>query len=315
MPGPNSQGWPGLIFLSSFGFLTAEERANLNASRLADLHYGRLMQDHETAHQWWGDLVIWRNYRDQWISEALSNYCALLKMETDDRGGSSSVLEQYRRDLLNKNKEGLPLGKAGAVSLGIRLSSSKFPGAYDVIVYGRGTWLVHMLREIFRDGGGSDPGNGAISGTGDDIFLSVLRNLQEHFAGKEMTLRDLQEAFQQQLPKSVWYEGRKSLDWFFEGWVNGIAIPRLEITDVKFSHNGAATTVTGTIVQDNSPDDLVTSVPIYGLGSGDGTIEKRLVLLGRVFADGHRTPFRLIAPAGTRKLVVDPHATVLSEPR
>ena len=23
---------------------------------------------HETAHQWWGNIVAWRSYRDQWLS-------------------------------------------------------------------------------------------------------------------------------------------------------------------------------------------------------------------------------------------------------
>ena len=34
----------------------------------------KLVIPHETAHQWWGDLVLWNSYRDQWISEALANY-------------------------------------------------------------------------------------------------------------------------------------------------------------------------------------------------------------------------------------------------
>jgi aminopeptidase N len=24
---------------------------------------------HETSHQWWGDIVLWRSYHDQWLSE------------------------------------------------------------------------------------------------------------------------------------------------------------------------------------------------------------------------------------------------------
>ena len=30
MPGPNSQGWPGLVFLSSYAFLNEEERKQLH---------------------------------------------------------------------------------------------------------------------------------------------------------------------------------------------------------------------------------------------------------------------------------------------
>jgi hypothetical protein len=34
-----------------------------------------------------------------------------------------------------------------------------------------------------------------------------------------------------------------------------------------------------------------------------------------VFADGEETAFRLSAPAGTRKIVLDPFETVLSAPK
>ena len=36
------------------------------------------------------------------------------------------------------------------------------------------------------------------------------------------------------------------------------------------------------------------------------------VLVGQVFADGPETQFHLTAPAGARKLVLDPNQTVLS---
>ena len=41
------------------------------------------MQAHETAHQWWGDLVGWKSYRDQWLVEALASYSAILAYEKD----------------------------------------------------------------------------------------------------------------------------------------------------------------------------------------------------------------------------------------
>ena len=33
---------------------------------------------HETAHQWWGHIVLWRSYRDQWLSEGFAEYSGLL---------------------------------------------------------------------------------------------------------------------------------------------------------------------------------------------------------------------------------------------
>ncbi len=39
----------------------------------------------------------------------------------------------------------------GPVTLGNRLSCSQFPTGYEAISYGRGTWLLHMLRNMMRD--------------------------------------------------------------------------------------------------------------------------------------------------------------------
>ena len=63
--------------------------------------------------------------------------------------------------------------------------------------------------------------------------------------------------------------------------------------------------VTGKILQKEAPDELVTSVPVYASVGG------RQTLLGRVFADGKETSFRLSAPAGAKNVVLDPYDTVL----
>ena len=38
----------------------------------------KIFRAHEVAHQWWGVEVGYETYRDQWISEALANYAAVL---------------------------------------------------------------------------------------------------------------------------------------------------------------------------------------------------------------------------------------------
>jgi hypothetical protein len=63
------------------------------------------------------------------------------------------------------------------------------------------------------------------------------------------------------------------------------------------------------IQQKDAPADLVTLVPIYAAAAGRST-----VFLGQVFADGDETAFRLLAPAGTARLVLDPERTILSDP-
>ena len=65
--------------------------------------------------------------------------------------------------------------------------------------------------------------------------LRLLRSLVERYQGKEITNADFEQALEEVLPRSLWFENRKSLDWFFDGWVNGTAFPQLELAGVKFS--------------------------------------------------------------------------------
>lgn len=299
MPGTMSQGWPGLIFLSTFGFLSPEERAQLNLNRVEALLDGQLIA-HETAHQWWGDLVLWKSYRDQWIFEGLSNYCALMLLEKDDPAAFRVVMDHYRHDLLLKNKDGNELREAGPVTLGLRLSSSHFPHGYEAISYGRGTWLFHMLRHMLNDGRAADP-------SAEEPFVRALRRLREQMEGKVVTTARVLQAFEPEARRPLWFEGKKSLDWFLDSWINGISIPQIELKGVKLQKRKGSVTVTGSISQKNAADDLVTSIPLYAAMPG-----KKLVFIGRVFADGAESSFRLSAPADTERIVVDPNDTVLS---
>jgi Peptidase family M1 domain len=308
MPGPESQGWPGLVYLSSYAFLTDQERADLHFDA-----FRRLLEQqtpaHEAAHQWWGDLVIWTTYRDQWISEGLANYSALMMLEESNPAGFRTVMNQYRNDLVKKNLDDDEAPKdAGPVTLGMRLFSSRSPEGYSAISYGRGTWLFHMLRSMLLDGQ-TPSGGRAISGP-DEPFARSLHKLRQRYEGKSISTREMLDVFAEDLPPSLRYEGKKSLDWFWKDWVNGTALPKLELKTVKLTPQGTSLLATGTIVQKEISDELVTSVPVYAVVTG-----KTAVFLGRVFADGEESTFRLTAPAGTHKLLLDPNETILTAPK
>ena len=304
-PGMESQGWPGLIFLSSYVYLTAEQRAALKLPIGDNVLFGEIMMPHELAHQWYGDQVSWSSYHEQWLLEALANYCALLLLERSKPADVQLMLETYRSFLAAKSKDGQANVEAGPVTLGVRLSSSKFPEGYEIITYGRGTWLIHMLRTMLRDASRS-PANP----DGDDtVFLSILRNLVQRHRGSELTNEQFEKAFEEVLPRSLWFEGHQSLDWFFDGWVNGTAFPQFELKGTKFTGAGASRRVSATIRQIGAPFDLVSSVPVYGVAG------EKQIYLGRVFAEGDSTQFTLRAPAEVTGLVLDPYGTVLTAPQ
>jgi hypothetical protein len=305
MPGNLSQGWPGLVFLSSFAFLSSQEQADLHLDPVTRVLDSQVLV-HETAHQWWGDLVLFKSYRDQWISEGLANYASLLILEQQNPGQFRQALEKYRRDLLSKNKDGEWLRDAGPVTFGQRLDSSHFPTGYEAISYERGTWLFHMLRMMLRDSETAfHPRKGRVNP--DEPFFRALRKIRERYAGKSISTKELVQVFEEELPRPLWYEKRPKLDWFLEGWIEGTAIPELEAREIRITEKTGVTTVTGVVVQKDAPDDLVTAVPVYGATAGNA-----LVFLGEVLADGRETAFRLTAPSDMRKIVLDPKQTILT---
>ena len=304
MPGRDSQGWPGLIFLSSYAFLNNSEREQLHFEPFR-MELQKMIPAHETAHQWWGDLIGWSTYRDQWLSEGLANYCAMMMLQEKDPDGFHKIMERYREDLIEKNQDGMSRAEEGPVTLGTRLLSSKFPEGYEAISYGRGTWLFHMLRTMLRDAWAQQGSRGS-SGE-EEPFVRALRKVRQRYEGKAISTGELLSVFAEDLPTALRYEGKNSLDWFLDSWINGISVPKLELKGVKIVPKGTGATVSGTILQRDGDKDLVTSVPVYGIVSG-----KQPILLGRVFADGEESTFHVAAPAGVRKIVLDPYETVLT---
>ncbi len=309
MPGRVSQGWPGLVFLSSYAFLTPEETVDLGASPINGA-LNRLTLPHETAHQWWGDLIGWRTYRDQWVFEALANYSSLMMMETEKPTEVRLILERYREDLLQKNKDGESLRDAGPVSLGLRLNSSHFPNGYEAVSYGRGTWLFHMLRHMLLDAEATQNGRSQeTQSVADDPFVRGLRKIRVRYADKAISTREVFAVFDEELPRPLWYEGRKSLDWFVHGWVEGVALPHFSAQSVKFVRKASGTEVVGIVRQSDAPQDLVSAVSVYAVTA------TKPRLIGIVLADGPQTPFHFAVPEGTTRITLDAYQNLLSSPK
>jgi aminopeptidase N len=302
MPGPLSQGWPALVYLSSFAYLSDGERQALKLNEFQRLVYGGFMQDHETAHQWWGDRVGWKNYRDQWLMEALANLSALMILEEKYPDEARELLELYRQQLLETNRAGKRYADAGPVTLGYRLSSSVFPDAYTPVTYGRGLWLLVMLRDYFADYEKIETGRPAEGGR----FLAALREFGRRYNRSTATTDDFRRVLEEFLPPSARFEGARTLSWFFDEWVRGSSVPEIELKQMVLQRRGATTVASFSLHQQQCPESLVTSVPVFAELRGGERVP-----LQRVFADGHESHFELKVPQGTRRLLADPEKKLL----
>ncbi len=212
-PGLNSNGYPGTLFLTALSF-QGYSRGVMTALRA-----------HELTHEWWGNLVGWDSYHDQWLSEAFAEYCGVMATQfllRDDQRFRAAI-EGWRNDLLEKGHIGVSLGlrqvgfsrkdlanseglEAGPIWLGQRLGA-KHPVDYYVNVYEKGAYVLHMLRIMLRDFTTHD----------DQRFLALLRDFVTKYQGKRATTRDFER-----VASSCF---REDISWFFRQWLYETSVP------------------------------------------------------------------------------------------
>jgi hypothetical protein len=297
IPGQLGQGYPGLLYLSTFSFLPEDDQIRLGLDEDARQHFARIMPAHETAHQWWGNWVWTPDYRNQWLPEALASYSALLYLE--NRHNSDSLrkwLERYRSTLLEENEDERSVESSGALALGARLNSSHSPTGYTAIIYSKGPWVIHMLRALLRD-----PATGS-----DAVFVQGLRELAARGGEQPTTTAEFQRALEAVLPEHADVEGNGRLDWFFQQWVHETGIPRYDLEWELRQRPEGGWVVEGLIGQSGVADFFIMPVPVYARFGAD------LQPLGSVLVMGEVSAFAFELDRHPDDLVLDPYLTVLS---
>jgi hypothetical protein len=167
-----SQSLPGFVTLSDF---LLNDGGMWN--KLLGLEDRRLVVAHEMAHQWWGDHVGWASYRDQWMSEALASYSALLfaRERLNNELSGVDLTEGWYEAVSERLPDGSTIESVGPIVLGWRLISSRASDAYQPIVYMKGAVVMDMLARSL----------------GEDVFPKVLRQVVKAGGGRTISTEDL----------------------------------------------------------------------------------------------------------------------------
>jgi hypothetical protein len=251
IPGFFGQGFPGLIYLSTVSYLEDSARKTLLKSDSSSAEFfTSIMHAHEVAHQWWGNLVSPASYHDEWIVEALANYSALLVLERK-RGPKAleTVLDEYRRALLAPGLVST-VESSGPITWGIRLREESQLEVWRAIIYGKGTWIVHMLRRRM----------------GDQAFLRMLAELRRRYELRPISTEEFRALAAEFLPA---HDPDPALESFFDTWVYGTGIPLLEMT-TSIRGKAPAVVLTATVRQSGVPEDFVTEAPLEIRPAGGG---------------------------------------------
>jgi aminopeptidase N len=178
---------------------------------------------HETAHQWFGDAVTESDWNDVWLSEGFATYFTLLY--TEHAVGRDAFVDGLRRsrDRVLQLEKTLP----NTPVVHVDFDESTQAGPNNQLVYQKGGWTLHMLRDQI----------------GTDAFW---RGIRLYYRGHENGLAstaDLRSAMEQ--------AAGQDLSWFFRQWLTRSGVPAIE---GSWRYDAAAKQVIVTIRQTQSAD-------------------------------------------------------------
>ena len=247
------QAWPTLVFMPYTAFIDTTQRTQLMGVRGGTDNFWRYVAPHEIAHQWWGHIIGWDSYHDQWMSEGFAEFSASLYVQFV-RQDNKKFLDFWdnQRDLITQARPATHDIKPytiGPVTQGYRLSSGKTRAAYQFLVYPKGAYILHMIRMMFytaRDG--------------DKRFQALMKDfVQSHF-NRDVSTEDFKQIVEKHMSKEMDLDGNQRLDWFFNEWVYGTEIPSYRF---EYQLGSDGSNLTGRVTQSGVSDHFKMLVPIY----------------------------------------------------
>jgi Peptidase family M1 domain len=297
------QSWPMLVYLPACAFW---DSTALQANGLLDLdaNYWKEVTPHEVSHQWWGSLVGFKSYRDQWMSEGFANFSVGVFLLN-----TSPKIDQYRafwkeqqQNLLEKNTEGKRPIDVGTLTMGGRVSNEKNGNVYQMLIYSKGAYVLHMLEMQFWTP--QEQG---------EPFKRAMQQFVNDYSGKAATTEDWKASMEKSMPKSLDLRGDGKLDWFFDEFVYGTELPHYSVSsDFSVGADGV-TSAHLKITQSNVSNNFVMRVPVY-MQLQDGATKRifNAVMHGNATIDQTvKLPGKF--PSPPKAILVNYNADVLSD--
>jgi len=250
------------------------------------------------SHQWWGHMVSWSSYHDQWLSEGFAFFSAGLFLQYTQKNPQKYIdyWEHARKLLMEKNKFGRRPNDGGPVWMGLRMESFKNQGAYSAVVYRKGGYILHMLRSMMwtpKDG--------------DKPFMAMMQDFVKEYMNRNASTEGFQRIAEKHMTPQMDLTGNHKLDWFFRQWVYGTAVPRLKFEPEVTSAPEGKWLLKATLTQSDVDPNFATLVPLYA--DFDGQIAR----LGTVRMVGNSTNDKLqvLLPKKPKRVLINAYHDVL----
>lgn len=246
------QSWPTLIFLPYDSLLDATTRNSLRLQESAEAReFYNLVAVHEMAHQWWGHLVGWKTYHDQWLSEGVAEFASALYLRQFEPKKWNSFWDLKRRWLLSKNRAGQRPVDVGPLWLNFQLNEHVEPSNSMILTYYKGAYVMEMLRMIMENPRDRNP---------DLRFINMMHDFVTTYTGKNASTEDFRRVVEKHMGEPM--------NWFFNEWVYGAETP---VYDFKYQlkpGEGGKTLLDVSLTQSDVSDAFEMRVPFYAYVNG-----------------------------------------------
>jgi hypothetical protein len=269
------QSWPELVWIPICYYFDTTVRHQLGLD-WGDRGYWKVVTPHEIAHQWWGHTVGFASGRDQWMSEGFAELSASIYISMIEKNPKKFIdfWNDERELLLERNAQGFRAIDAGPLTMGYRANNSRT--GFDVtrrLIYPKGAYILHMIRMMMWD-----------RNTGDQNFKAAMQDFVKTYSGKAATTEDFKAMMEKHMTKDMDLDGNHRLDWFFNEYVYGTALPTYKLS-YTFDKDASGNVLFGFNVAQSGVDEKFRMVvPIY-LELADG----RTAFLGRAHLTGNST--------------------------
>ena len=254
------QAWTTLIYMPFYAYVDKTTRSQLFGTRGGTSEFWDEVGPHEVAHQWWGHIVGWTSYRDQWMSEGFSELSSSIYVQYVSKDIDRFIKHwEGQRELIVTASPGTKGKKpytVGPLVQGLKLISGKTGGGgvYRRLIYPKGAFVLHMLRMMMYDHGK----------TGDARFKTMMQDFTKTNYNKPVSTNDFKMAVERNITPEMDIDKNGKMDWYFDQWIYGTEMP-----SYKFEYQMTGNTLTGKITQSGVSQNFVMMVPIYAdFGNG-----------------------------------------------
>jgi hypothetical protein len=270
------QSWPELVWLPITYFLDDTTRFQIMkrfyGNGFDTRGYFKVVGPHEIAHQWFGHTVTWASYRDQWMSEGFAEQAALTFVQYTRKPGEYVKFWNDERDLMiEKNAEGFRAIDVGPVTLGYRLNNTRVGDVTYKLIYPKGAYILHMIRMMMYTPKEKDA-----------RFKAMMHEFMQTYANRAATTEDFKSMVEKHMLPIMDLDGNRKMDWFFNEYVYGTALPSYKVDYSFGSAPDGTVTVDVKVTQSGVDDNFRMIVPVY-LEMNDGGV----IRLGQVSLNGN----------------------------